>query len=90
MPALLEDRRQAGMIDERNRVARNLHDTIKQDLFSVFLTAETLEKNLKIPDSDRRMVSEIKTAFQKRLRLRDPSFLHIHPIHSAENSLNQE
>ncbi len=67
LPALLEDRRQAGILDERNRVARNLHDTIKQDLFSVFLTAETLEKNPKIPDSDRRMVSEIKNGISEAL-----------------------
>ncbi len=60
LPALLEDRRQAGMWEERNRVAKNLHDTIKQDLYAVFLNTEVLEKSFKKNDPKAVMVSEIK------------------------------
>lgn len=67
LPALLEDRRQAGISDERNRVARNLHDTIKQDLFAVFLNAEALEKNLDPKDPKHRMASDIRRGISDAL-----------------------
>jgi len=67
LPALLEDRRQAGMWDERNRVAMKLHDTIKQDLFALYLNAETLEKKTTDNSSIRKMAGEIKNGISAAL-----------------------
>lgn len=68
LPELLEDRRKSGMWEERSRVARSLHDTIKQDLFALSLMAEALEKGE--GDAERRgaLASQVRSCAQGALR----------------------
>jgi signal transduction histidine kinase len=58
--------RETAAQDERNRLARDLHDTIKQQLFSINMaaaTAQTLAKN--DPEAALQMVQEVRNLSQQ-------------------------
>ncbi|WP_257349730.1 GAF domain-containing sensor histidine kinase [Pseudalkalibacillus decolorationis] len=50
---LYERGRELALIEERNRLARDLHDSVNQKLFSISLTARGLKEHVKrLPDND--------------------------------------
>ncbi|TDF92620.1 GAF domain-containing protein [Paenibacillus piri] len=47
-----ENRRELARLEERNRLARDLHDSVSQMLFSLSMTAKGAESMLRVPDPE--------------------------------------
>ena len=60
------------VVEERNRLARELHDSVKQHLFSLAMTTSAIRKELDgmggIPDDPHKMVQEAENAAQTAQR----------------------
>lgn len=60
------------VVEERNRLARELHDSVKQHLFSLAMTTSAIRKQLDgidgIPDELRKMVQEAENSAQTAQR----------------------
>lgn len=69
---LTDQVRALAVVEERNRLARELHDSVKQNLFSLTMTAGALRTRFDMmespPEGLAEMVSEIETAAQNAQR----------------------
>ncbi len=69
---LTDQVRALAVVEERNRLARELHDSVKQQLFSLAMTARAvrarLDETTRCPDDVLVMIEEIETAAQTAQR----------------------
>lgn len=66
----LEQQRRLAVVEERSRVARDLHDSVSQSLYSVTLFAETARRHIVVSDVDRatQSLDQLITAARQALR----------------------
>lgn len=69
---LTDQVRALAVVEERNRLARELHDTVKQQLFSLAMTASAIRSRFDahkdVPDDLAEMVREVETTAQATQR----------------------
>ena len=78
---LLERSRELSVIEERNRLARELHDSVAQALFSMSLTAEaTVSTFDEDPDETKRSVENIRDLARSALREMRSLIFELRPV----------
>ncbi|WP_079480692.1 HAMP domain-containing sensor histidine kinase [Halobacillus salinus] len=78
----------AATIEERQRLARDLHDAVSQQLFALTMMAQATERILeKKPDKAKKQLHEItQMALQAQTEMR-ALLLHLRPVHLSGDSL---
>lgn len=71
LPSLLDDRRQRGAWEERGRIAAELHDNLKQELFALSLNAEALAAGFPEDDPRGEAASALRAALNETTRSLD-------------------
>jgi GAF domain-containing protein/HAMP domain-containing protein len=85
---LYEDAQQAAVLEERNRLARELHDAVTQTLFSASLIAETLPPLWESDqDEGRELLKELRQLSRGALAEMRTLLLELRPAALAEASL---
>lgn len=87
---LTEQVKQAAVVEERQRLARELHDAVSQQLFAISMTMAALKRTiLKNPEkasSQLILVEEMAAAAQSEMRA---LLLHLRPAHLEGKALKQ-
>ena len=75
-------------IEERQRLARDLHDSVSQQLFALAMMAKAVERSVKRnPEKAQRQVEDLaETATKAQTEMR-ALLLHLRPVHLSEQSL---
>ncbi|MFD2630312.1 sensor histidine kinase [Oceanobacillus kapialis] len=78
----------AAVIEERQRLARDLHDAVSQQLFALTMMSEAALKQLdKNPHTAKKQMEEVaKSALQSQTEMR-ALLLHLRPVHLSGDSL---
>ncbi|MBE3554225.1 MAG: sensor histidine kinase [Thermicanus sp.] len=80
----------AAAIEERQRLARELHDAVSQQLFAISMTAtavsRTFEKDLEKAKRQVQLIEEMASVAQSEMRA---LLLHLRPVHLEGKSLSQ-
>ncbi|TJY39861.1 sensor histidine kinase [Cohnella pontilimi] len=87
---LASQARMSAVVEERQRLARELHDAVSQQLFAISMTATALSRTLD-QDFDRakrqvELIEEMAAAAQSEMRA---LLLHLRPIHLEGKRLSQ-
>jgi two-component system, NarL family, sensor histidine kinase LiaS len=79
----------AAVIEERQRLARDLHDAVSQQLFALTMMSEAALKQLdKNPVTAKKQMEEVaKSALQSQTEMR-ALLLHLRPVHLSGDSLS--
>ncbi|WP_042224565.1 sensor histidine kinase [Oceanobacillus manasiensis] len=79
----------AAVIEERQRLARDLHDAVSQQLFALTMMSEAALKQLdKNPATAKKQMEEVaKSALQSQTEMR-ALLLHLRPVHLSGDSLS--
>ena len=81
---------QSAVVAERNRIARDLHDSVTQTLFSASLIAEVLPKLLaRDPDETKRRLAELRQLTRGALAEMRTLLLELRPATLTEVDLNE-
>lgn len=87
---LTEQAKQGAIIEERQRLARELHDAVSQQLFAISMTTAALKRLFSLdPEKARKQierVEEMAAAAQSEMRA---LLLHLRPVHLEGKSLKQ-
>lgn len=79
---LAEKARLSAVVEERQRLARDLHDAVSQQLFAISMTAtalgRTLEKDLERAKRQVALIEEMSSVAQSEMRA---LLLHLRPVH---------
>ncbi len=79
---LAEKARLTAVVEERQRLARDLHDAVSQQLFAISMTAtalgRTLEKDLERAKRQVALIEEMSSVAQSEMRA---LLLHLRPVH---------
>ncbi|WP_199620640.1 sensor histidine kinase [Paenibacillus alkalitolerans] len=79
---LAEKARYSAVIDERQRLARELHDAVSQQLFAISMTAtalgRTLERDVEKAKRQVSLIEEMSSVAQSEMRA---LLLHLRPVH---------
>ncbi|WP_371755256.1 sensor histidine kinase [Ferviditalea candida] len=85
---LAEKARYSAVIEERQRLARDLHDAVSQQLFAISMTAtavgRTLEKDFEKARRQISLIEEMASAAQSEMRA---LLLHLRPVHLEGKNL---
>lgn len=83
---LAEKAKLSAVIEERQRLARELHDAVSQQLFAISMTAtavgRTLDKDFEKAKRQIHLIEEMASVAQSEMRA---LLLHLRPIHLKEN-----
>lgn len=87
---LAEQARISAIIEERQRLARELHDAVSQQLFAISMTATAVRRTLDV-DFDRavrqvELIEEMASVAQSEMRA---LLLHLRPVHLEGKGLTQ-
>lgn len=87
---LTEKARFSAVIEERQRLARDLHDAVSQQLFAISMTAtavgRTLDKDFKKAERQIHLIEEMASVAQSEMRA---LLLHLRPVHLEGKRLAQ-
>lgn len=87
---LTDQVKQAAILEERHRLARELHDAVSQQLFAISMTMAALKRmlslNPKKAEQQVELVEEMAAAAQSEMRA---LLLHLRPAHLEGKSLEQ-
>lgn len=87
---LAEQARYSAIAEERQRLARELHDAVSQQLFAISMTAtavgRTLEKNMAKARRQIALIEEMASVAQSEMRA---LLMHLRPIHLEGKRLSQ-
>lgn len=87
---LAEKARISAVVEERQRLARDLHDAVSQQLFAISMTAtavcRTLDKDYEKAQRQIRLIEEMSSAAQSEMRA---LLLHLRPVHLEGKRLSQ-
>ncbi|WP_274366212.1 sensor histidine kinase [Paenibacillus thermotolerans] len=79
---LAEKARYSAIVEERQRLARDLHDAVSQQLFAISMTAtalgRTLEKDMERAKRQVSLIEEMSSVAQSEMRA---LLLHLRPVH---------
>ncbi len=86
---LAEKARLSAVVEERQRLARELHDAVSQQLFAISMTAtavgRTLEKDFEKAKRQISLIEEMSAVAQSEMRA---LLLHLRPVHLEGKSLS--
>lgn len=87
---LAEKARLSAVVEERQRLARELHDAVSQQLFAISMTAtavgRTLEKDFEKAKRQIALIEEMSSVAQSEMRA---LLLHLRPVHLEGKRLSQ-
>jgi NarL family two-component system sensor histidine kinase LiaS len=87
---LAEKARLSAIVEERQRLARELHDAVSQQLFAISMTAtavgRTLEKDFEKARRQIALIEEMSSVAQSEMRA---LLLHLRPVHLEGKRLSQ-
>jgi two-component system, NarL family, sensor histidine kinase LiaS len=87
---LAEQARISAIMEERQRLARELHDAVSQQLFAISMTAtavrRTLDKDFERAESQVELIEEMASVAQSEMRA---LLLHLRPVHLEGKGLTQ-
>jgi two-component system, NarL family, sensor histidine kinase LiaS len=87
---LAEKARYSAVVEERQRLARDLHDAVSQQLFAISMTAtavgRTLEKDFEKAKRQIHLIEEMSSVAQSEMRA---LLLHLRPVHLEGKRLAQ-
>ncbi|MEI7025130.1 sensor histidine kinase [Paenibacillus sp. y28] len=87
---LAEKARVSAIVEERQRLARELHDAVSQQLFAISMTAtavgRTLEKDFDKAKRQIELIEEMSSVAQSEMRA---LLLHLRPVHLEGKRLSQ-
>lgn len=87
---LAEKAKYTAIIEERQRLARELHDAVSQQLFAISMTAtavgRTLEKDFDRAQRQVKLIEEMASVAQSEMRA---LLLHLRPVHLEGKPLDQ-
>jgi NarL family two-component system sensor histidine kinase LiaS len=87
---LAEKAKYSAVIEERQRLARDLHDAVSQQLFAISMTAtavgRTLDKDFEKAERQIHLIEEMSSAAQSEMRA---LLLHLRPVHLEGKRLSQ-
>lgn len=87
---LAEKARFSAVVEERQRLARDLHDAVSQQLFAISMTAtavgRTLEKDFEKAQRQIHLIEEMSSVAQSEMRA---LLLHLRPVHLEGKRLSQ-
>ncbi len=87
---LAEKARVSAVVEERQRLARELHDAVSQQLFAISMTAtavgRTLEKDFEKAKRQIALIEEMSSVAQSEMRA---LLLHLRPVHLEGKRLSQ-
>lgn len=87
---LAEKAKYSAIVEERQRLARDLHDAVSQQLFAISMTAtavaRTLEKDYDKAERQIHLIEEMASVAQSEMRA---LLLHLRPVHLEGKRLSQ-
>ena len=87
---LAEKARYSAIVEERQRLARDLHDAVSQQLFAISMTAtavsRTLDRDFDKASRQIRLIEEMASVAQSEMRA---LLLHLRPVHLEGKRLSQ-
>lgn len=87
---LAEKARFSAVVEERQRLARDLHDAVSQQLFAISMTAtavgRTLDKDFEKAQRQIHLIEEMSSVAQSEMRA---LLLHLRPVHLEGKRLSQ-
>lgn len=87
---LTEKARLTAVVEERQRLARDLHDAVSQQLFAISMTAtavgRTLDKDFEKAQRQIHLIEEMSSVAQSEMRA---LLLHLRPVHLEGKRLSQ-
>lgn len=87
---LAEKARYSAVVEERQRLARDLHDAVSQQLFAISMTAtavgRTLDKDFEKATRQIHLIEEMSSVAQSEMRA---LLLHLRPVHLEGKRLSQ-
>lgn len=87
---LAEKAKYSAVVEERQRLARDLHDAVSQQLFAISMTAtavsRTLDKDFEKAQRQIRLIEEMASVAQSEMRA---LLLHLRPVHLEGKRLSQ-
>lgn len=87
---LAEQAKAAAAIEERQRLARDLHDAVSQQLFALNMLASAAKKTIdKNPEAAKRQIEEIADIALKAQGEMRALLLHLRPVHLSGDSLQE-
>ncbi|GGH87402.1 NarL family two-component system sensor histidine kinase LiaS [Pullulanibacillus pueri] len=87
---LAEQAKSAATIEERQRLARDLHDAVSQQLFALNMLASAAKKAVvKKPEMAEQQIAEIAEIALKAQGEMRALLLHLRPVHLSEDSLQE-
>ncbi|GGE44542.1 sensor histidine kinase [Pullulanibacillus camelliae] len=88
--SLAEKAKSAATIEERQRLARDLHDAVSQQLFALNMLASAAKKAVtNKPEIAKRQIEEIADIALKAQGEMRALLLHLRPVHLSEDSLQE-
>lgn len=87
---LAEQAKSAATIEERQRLARDLHDAVSQQLFALNMLASAAKRSVeKNQEVARRQIEEIAEIALKALGEMRALLLHLRPVHLSDDTLQE-